>query len=188
MTFRTVPLQNKKKLIELIRTSSSLLEEGMEIIDSDIGSEEIPLIDLVARRRSGEALLIHTGVTADEKAFLHAAAQSAWFQSNHTLLRRIYPELTLDNQVPPRAALIYPEFPHLMKRFVRAAPPSFAPMLFRYRCLVSEDTQFLYLERFDKPREQMRLSEEDASLPPFRTGIAGKDVMLSPEEREAFFS
>jgi len=188
MTFRTVPLQNKKKLIELIRASSSQLEEGIKILDSNIGSEESPLIDLVARRRSGQALLIHAGVNPDEQAFLHAAAQLAWFQSNQTLLKRIYPELALDNQVPPRAALIYPEFPHLMKRFVRAALPSLSPMLFRYRCLVSEDTQFLYLERSDQPRETIRSPEEDSSLPPFRTGIAGDNVILTSEERDAFFS
>ncbi len=188
MTFRTVPLQNQKRLIELIRTSSSLLEEGTEILDGNIGSEEFPLIDLVARRRNGQALLIHAGITPDEKVFLHSAAQLEWFQSNRSLLKRIYPELSLNNQVPPRAALIYPEFPQLMKRFVRAAPPSLSPMLYRYRCLTSEETQFLYLERFDKRWERRRHPDEESSLPPFRTGILGNDVVLTSEEQEAFFS
>jgi len=188
MTFRTVPLRDKKRLLELIRSSASLLEEGAEIVDGNIGSEEFPLIDLLARRRDGRILLIHAGVTPDEKIFLHAAAQLEWFQSNRRLLKRLYPDLAWDHPVPPRAALIYPEFPHLMKRFVRAAPPSFSPLLFRYRCLVSEETQFLYLERLATPREGRRRPDEEASLPPFRTGIAGEDVILTAEEREAFLS
>lgn len=189
MPFKRIHLNDKKELIKLIRNSCSMIEGGVEILGESLGSEEFPLMDLLAREKDGRALLILADVEPDERSLLNAAAQTDWTVANRSLLRQLFPGLCIDDSVPPRAALIYPEFPLLIKRFVRAALSSKPPLLYPYRCFEGQGERFLYLERWIPDQAAHRDGGgafED--LPPFRRGVAREEVEITAEEKAAFLS
>ncbi|OIP66414.1 MAG: hypothetical protein CO150_04405 [Nitrospirae bacterium CG_4_9_14_3_um_filter_53_35] len=188
MPFKQIHLNKKQDLIQLIRNTSTLIEQGVEILGGPIGTEEFPLIDLVMKDRNRRPLLILADVGPDENALLNAESQSDWFVKNLSMLRQLFPILDLNKTVSPRAALIYPEFPMLMKRSLRAAP-LLSPLFYQYRCFEVLDQRFLYLERFQtNPEKQGSSGEYIEGLHPFRKGLAGKEVEITAEEREAFLS
>lgn len=189
MSLLHVSLENKKELIRLLYENSSMIEDGVEILGESLGTDEFPLIDLLAKDNDGRALIILAQTKPDEDALLHIALQLDWIMMNRRLLTTLYPKLRLSKSAPPRAALIYPEFPQIMKRFVRAALPSQAPLLYQYRCFENHGKRFLYLEKFIPEQAGVKRKEDHAAdLPPFRTGVAMDEVEITPEEREAFLS
>jgi hypothetical protein len=187
MPLKIVQLDDKEELVQLVRNNCTMIDKGVEILGGPLGTEDLPRIDLVAKEKNGRPLLILAGVRPDENALLNAAAQIDWFVRNRSLLRQLFQDLSIDNSAPPRAALIYPEFPLIMKRFVRAALPQ-PPLLYQYRCLQVHEERFLYLERFDPDSGEERLSVRQENLPRFRSGISGEEVEITSEEREAFLS
>lgn len=188
MSFKHIQLNKKKDLIELIKNTASTIEEGVEILGGPIGDEEFPLIDLVAKDKKERPLLIFADIKSDENALLNADAQSDWFMKNHSVLRQLFPSLDLRKTVPPGAALIYPEFPLLMKRFLRAAPLHI-PLLYQYRCFEVLGQKFIYMERFHTELKKQASNVNDmAGLHPFRKGKASEEVEITPDEREAFLS
>lgn len=165
-----------------------MIGKEMEILGGPLGSDLFPFIDRVAREKGGRPLLIFADVQPDENIILNITAQIDWFLRNRTLLRQLYPKLRVDDTVSPRAALIYPEFPLLTKRFVRAAPPH-SLLLYEYRCFQVLKQRFLYLERFlGEPVPPVKAESLTENLPPFRSGMTGEDSGITSEEREAFLS
>jgi hypothetical protein len=184
MSFKRIQLKSKEELLELIRENIAVIQKESDVLGGPFGTEEFPLIDLVARKKNGRPLLIFADIQPDEAAMFHAAAQKDWFVKNRTLLLQLFPDLKMDQSAPPRAALIYPEFPLLMKRFIGAALPSQSPLLYQYRCFEALGHKYLDLERVtaDKPKQ----SEHPAGVPLFRRGVFSEEVEITPEEREAF--
>lgn len=188
MSLRMIPLQNQQELTALIRKSCSVIEAGLEILGENLGDPEFPLIDLIGRDAHGAPLLIHAGLEPREDVLLSAGDQIAWFVKNSGLLQRIFPTLSVRQSVLPRAALIYPEFSQSVKRFVRAAPPSLSPLLYRFRCFETEGQRYLYLEKIiGESKRPMKAAKTGDTLPPFRTGTRRNAVHITPEEREAFY-
>jgi hypothetical protein len=189
MSLKRVTIDDKNALLELVRKNPSAIEEGLAIVSDAIGMDTLPLIDLVGVNSKGDALLIFADVVSDDSALLVAAAQTEWFLRNVSLLTRLFPDLRVSPSAPPRAALIYPEFPLLMKKFVRAALPSPSPLLLQYRCLEAGHERYLYLESYDPHQTEPRHPRDDRDgLPPFRSGPAGEAAALTREEREAFLN
>lgn len=184
MSFKRIHLKSKEELLELIRENMAVIEEECHLLGGPFGTEEFPLIDLVAKQKNGRPLLIFADIQPDEAAMFHAAAQKDWFLRNRTLLLQLFPDLKVDKSAPPRAALIYPEFPLLMKRFVRAALPSQAPLFYQYRCFEIRKQRYLDLERVTPG--QPKQNEHPEGLPLFRRGVFSQEVEITPEEREAF--
>ncbi len=187
MSLKIVQLDDKEELVQLIRSNCTMIDPGVEILGGPLGTEDLPQIDLIAREKNGRPLLILADVRPDENALLNAAAQTDWFVRNRSLLRQLFQDLSIDKSAPPRAVLIYPKFPLIMKRFVRAALPQ-PPLLYQYRCLQVHGERFLYLERLDPDSGEEKPSNREEDLPRFRSGISGEEVEITSEEREAFLS
>ncbi|MDX1765113.1 MAG: hypothetical protein R3231_12405 [bacterium] len=188
MSFQMIALQSQQELISLIKKSCTAIEGDLEILGENLGDLDFPLIDLVARDAQGLPLLIYAGLEPREEVLFAAGDQAAWFVKNRTLLQRIFPTLSFDQSVLPRAALIYPEYSQSVKRFVRAAPPSLTPLLYRYRCFETDGQRHLYLEKIvPAGRRALKAGQPEDGLPPFRTGIFGDPVHITREEREAFY-
>jgi hypothetical protein len=166
-----------------------MIEGGVEIVAENIGSDDFPLIDLIAKDHKDRPLLLHAGLQPSEDVLINAGAQMNWFSRNTVLLGKVLPELDLNKFVLPRAALIYPEFSQRVKRFVRAAPPSLPIMLYQYRCFDVSGKHYLYLEKAIAEKETKfdKDTGHREGLAPFRPGITRDDVEITPEEREAFF-
>jgi len=185
--FKRILLKEKEELIGLLRCSCSTIEDGVEILGGPLGTEEFPLIDLLAKEKDGRALLIFADLEPDEGALLNATAQTDWTLQNRSLLGKLFPDLCVNDSAPPRAALIYPEFPLLIKRFVRAALPSQSPLLYQFRCLEAQGERFLYLERCIPDGAVPRGGGDPSEiLPRFRKGVTSEEVEITAEEREAF--
>ncbi len=189
MSVQSVALTHKKELLELLEAACATGQGPFEIIGRYLETDECPRIDLIGRDPSGRLLLIQVDVAPDRQAPLKAAAQLAWVRANRMILPRLFDDFETDESAPPGAALIYPEFPLLVKSFIRAAPSSFTLLLYRYRCFDAGNERFLHLEKVALERPSAPLGDTaEADLPPFRVGMAGDVVSLSGEERDAFLS
>ncbi len=189
MSVRSVVLTHKDELLQLLEVACATGNGPLEIIGRHLETDDCPLIDLIARDPSGRVLLIQADVEPDRQALLKAAAQLAWVRANRSILLRLFDDFETDETAPPGAALIYPEFPLLAKSFIRAAPSSLTLLLYRYRCFEVAGKQFVHLEKVAADRPIAAVADgAGADLPPFRLGMAGDTVVLSPEEREAFLT
>ncbi len=189
MSVQSLELTRKDELLQLLETACAGGDGPFRIIGRDLEAEECPRIDLIARDPLGRLLVIQAGVDPDRQALLKAAAQLAWIRANRSILPRLFEEIEMDDTAPPGAALIYPEFPLLVKSFIRAAPSSFLLLLYRYRCVDVVGERFIHLEKVLRDPPMMVPGDRaEADLAPFRLGLAGDAVSLTPEEREAFLS
>lgn len=154
---RAGPAVNREVLLSLLARNTSVLEEGMRAIDTNVPCDPFGSIDVVAlsvHNRQihdrndfcGRLSIIHIDSVSNDAMLLRGIGQADWMVRNAAIVERMYPGREIDFSAQPRLFLVAPSFsPALKAAAQRVAHPEVC--CFEYRTVALAGSTGILFER-----------------------------------------
>lgn len=115
----TRTLLSRDELATLLKEFVGALEEGLTAIDSALPCPPWGEIDLLGLSRARQLTVIDFDATGEEGLLLRGLAHEDWVTRNLPIIRRLYPERSIDYSLPPALMLVAPQFSPPLKSAAR---------------------------------------------------------------------
>lgn len=143
----------KEDALSIINNQIALVESGVHVLDRRFPVPGSGRVDTIAVDQRNSLLLIGLGSILDIKGISNLFLQADWMTANLDVLRHIYPDRILDNNIRLwyLAGKILPEAESLLKRFDRDTPLE----LFTYDCVGFSSERWLVIQPYLVKRESL---------------------------------
>jgi hypothetical protein len=109
------PTVSRELILEFLKRSVAVFEEGMRPIDENIPCDPFGFIDLVALDNQNQLCIINVDVVQKDESFLRGIAHFDWIVRNTSIVRRMYQGRVINFSASPRLFLVAPDFSPLLK-------------------------------------------------------------------------
>lgn len=164
----------KEDVVSIINNQIALVESGVHVLDRRFPVPGSGRVDAIAVDQKNSLLLIDLGSILDVKGLSNLFLQADWMTANLDVLRHIYPDRILDNDIRLwyLAGKILPEAESLLKRFDSSTPLE----LFTYDCVGFSSERWLVIQPY---------SVERLSVKPEKELVDGQPLTLMSELQKA---
>ena len=147
----SVPDGNER-LGDLLREFASVIEDGLQGIDTRIPCDPYGEIDMLGVDRANQLVIVDFDIFPNDQLVLRGIGHFDWIVRNLPIVRRMYQGRAINFSSEPRLLLLAPDFPPLALCAARqVARPRLS--LVRYRFVETSGGPGVFFERVEAERE-----------------------------------
>jgi len=159
--FKDTPLKDKAEIMELMLVNLECLEPGLKLVDKNIDFSEGGTLDILAIDYTNTLVLMELLPKEQEEVLIVALKHFEWVIRHLSVLKKIY-ALPIELSSIPRIIIIAPRFTDSFKRLTENIHPARIE-LFEYRCLETQGTRGLFLNKLTSARAKENIAQEIVS-------------------------
>jgi hypothetical protein len=113
---RPHPRVPRLQLSGILKAHSTVLEQGLQVLDESLPCPPFGEIDLLAIDRDQRLVIVDFETTADDRLLVRGLSHADWLGRHHAILLRMYPGRSLNLSGSPRVFLLAPAFSASFRR------------------------------------------------------------------------